>query len=299
MSRTKISWTQWTWNMIGGCTPVSEGCLNCAAAKSAARGFLRNHPLYKSLTKNGKYTGEIRLCTDIGRNDILEAPLHIKQPTLIFVEFMGDLFHKDVPFEFIDKVSAVMSLCQQHTFQVLTKRIDRAVEWIFRKDDNKYNTKKRIEYYAAHRLNGDIDWPLPNVHIGTSCENQKTADERIPLLLQIPAAKKFISFEPLLGDIGEVDLTGIDQVIIGAESIGGHAGRECKLEWIRNIVAQAKAAGCKVHVKQLHLWGTNKDNAIYETAEDAKLHFGEVKVKKFLVKKIEQFPEDLRIQEHF
>ena len=210
---------------------------------------------------------------------------------------------------------------------------------------------------AYDKRNGkELQWPLPNVHLGVSAENQEWADKRIPYLLQTPAAKRFVSLEPLLGPIdltasptnvfceartgpsdcnwegdeSELDplpssceenteyaglcpicgsdasfgpsssktlLDSINQVIIGAESVGAHAGRECKIEWVRDIVRQCQAAGVKVFVKQIHLWGVNWDDRLFETPEAAKLCLGECKPKRVLVKKIDQFPEDLRIRE--
>ena len=181
---TKISWTNETWNFLGGCSPCSEGCKNCVAARLAS-GRLKNLPLYKGLTQNGQWTGEVRLCTDIGRQDILEQPLHWKKPRMIFPCFMGDLFSKKVPFDFIDKVAMAMSLADQHTYQILTKRPERALacytRWI--KNPNANNLFRS------------------NVWLGSSVSNQPDADRIIPILLQIPAAVRFVSLEPLLGPV--------------------------------------------------------------------------------------------------
>jgi protein gp37 len=259
---TKIAWTDETWNFLGGCTPVSTGCANCAAARSAEECTKHwGNKKYEGLTKNGKWTGEIRFFPDE-----LEKPLHWKKPRMIFPAFMSDLFHKDVPFEFIDKVMAVMALCPQHKFQVLTKRADRmlkyykeiplhaeniakaAMSYLFEDADFIYDSL--IETFKNYKSK-----PLNNLYKGVSVENQKAADERIPLLLQIPAAKRFISFEPLLENLkfDISNLKSLNWIIIGCES--GPKRRPCKIEWVRSLVEQAKSAGVKVFVKQLDING--------------------------------------------
>lgn len=254
---TKIPWTDETWNFSGGCKPVSEGCLNCAAAKVAAT-RLKHHPLYEGLTTNGQWNGKIRLCTEIGRQDILEKPLHWRDPRMVFPCFMGDLFN--LPFEFIAEVFLVAQKCPQHTFQFLTKRIERAAEF----------------YKWNYVLEVAKEWgQLKNLWLGVSVENQKAADERIPILLQIPAAVRFVSVEPMLESVDVLirqkmeRLAAIvagrpfshidnptplpDWVIIGCES--GPKRRECKLEWVGDIVRHCKMADIKVFVKQLSING--------------------------------------------
>lgn len=258
---SKIEWTDETWNFLGGCSPCSPGCENCAAARQAA-GRLKNHPLYTGLTKNGKWTGKIRLCTDINRRDILGKPLHWKKPRRIFPCFMGDLFHPKVPFEFVTRVHDRIDVCQQHTFLILTKRIVRA-----------------SDYYVGY-LGGRIP---ENVHLGVSISNQDEADEKIPILLQIPAAVHWLSIEPMLGGIDLSNLklspkttlnalggwqrnyvtkahreqrnaskytSAIDQVILGGES--GLGARPMHPDWVRNIRDQCAAAGVAFFFKQ---WG--------------------------------------------
>jgi protein gp37 len=183
---------------------------------------------------------------------------------------MSDLFHKDVPFEFIAAVYGVAAACPQHTFQILTKRPERAAkfyDWI--DESNRGMEVARCWAYTL-RLTGIPDdagdglrsWPIPNIHLGTSCEDQDAADERIPHLLRCPAAVRFLSCEPLLGAI---DLSGllvewhktygdevrskVHWVIVGGES--GFGARSCDVGWIRSIVGQCRTAGVPCFVKQL------------------------------------------------
>ena len=326
---TKIAWTDETWNPVAGCTKVSAGCLNCYAermakrlnAMYAARGDEDNHAKITDILKwDFSEPDKYKFGRAIGWNgevalypDRLDIPLHWRNPRRIFVNSMSDTFHSKVPFEFIDKMFAVMALCPQHTFQVLTKRPERMLEYL-------------VEHFSIHdiklflpwamdtfkRWSGiEWGWPFPNIHIGTTCENQETADKRIPTLLQIPAAVRFISAEPLLGELAldrclgvckhwnaadgrnkapwhPEDITKIryakqglvsqnyktiDQVIIGAESLGGHPGRECKIEWVRNIVRQCKAAGVAVFVKQIHMWRTKLPESLLKNAPIVPAYF--------------------------
>ena len=181
---TKIPWTNETWNFIGGCGEVSAGCRNCAARRSVGNRFfgLADHPLYKGTVEGGKWTGVVQTCLDVGRPDILEQPRHWRTPRMIFVEFMGDLFHPKVPFSFIERVMRVIEQCPQHTFQILTKR-----------------SQRMLEYFSGVGKQFELSC-CPNLWLGVSVENQKTADERIPDVLAIPgAAVRFVSAEPQLG----------------------------------------------------------------------------------------------------
>jgi protein gp37 len=191
-----IEWTDATWQIITGCSIKSPGCAHCYAMKLAGT-RLRSHPSRVGLTqptKNGPaWTGEVRF-----NEQWLTQPLGWKRPRKIFVCAHGDLFHEDVPDAWIDKVFAVMASAPQHTFQVLTKRADRMRRYID-------NAVGRV--IAAQDRDKDWPgWPLPNVWLGVSAERQQEADERIPDLLETPAAVRFLSAEPLLGPI---DLTRI------------------------------------------------------------------------------------------
>lgn len=271
MAETSIEWTDAVWNPVRGCSIVSPGCHSCYAMRQAAR-FDYPGGTYEGLTKPGpsgpQWSGKINLV-----EDKLSEPLHWKKPRRVFVNSMSDLFHKDVPDEFIDRVFAVMALADHCTFQILTKRAERMAAYFAAKglQDRVYEAMER-EAEAADIADFLFDaWPLPNVWLGVSVENQKAADQRIPLLLQTPAAVRFLSCEPLLDRLElpwlwknehcpihdrprRIDdqlcpKAGIDWVIVGGES--GPGARPCDVAWIRSIVQQCKAAGISCFVKQL------------------------------------------------
>ena len=258
---TKIQWTDRTWNPVTGCTRVSEGCRNCYAERlSATR--LRKHPRYANLAVmqpgGPRWTNEVRT-----HYDVLRHPLSWRKPAKVFVCDMSDLFHETVPFEFIDQVFAVMALCPHLTFQVLTKRPERLEMYIH----SNRPSAQLIEDCVQHLQPEGIirRWPLPNVWLGTSIEDQKTADARIPHLRRCPAAVRFLSAEPLLGPIDlqssrafgaadghDVRQTGggsVDWVIVGGES--GPAAKPTDIAHIRGIVQQCQAAGVACFVKQV------------------------------------------------
>ena len=216
--KSSIEWTDATWNIITGCTLVDEGCRNCYAAHLIASWpAIGNHPSRKGLARKNaaggaKFTGEVRF-----NEQWLDQPLRWKKPRRIFVCAHGDLFHESVPDEWIDRVFAVMALAPQHTFQVLTKRPERAREYLtafgqsgaldifvrgggrlLRAANNATRNIGRLSFDPVRK------WPLPNVWLGTSASDQASADLRIPPLLDTPAAVRFLSAEPLLGP---VDLT--------------------------------------------------------------------------------------------
>jgi len=218
-----IEWTNATWNPVAGCSLASPGCTNCYAMRMAARLEAMGIPLYQGLTKPGKggavWTGEIRQAEP----DQRFQPLRWRKPRNIFVDSMSDLFHADVPDAWIDKVFSIMEQCPQHTFQVLTKRPGRV---------RAYLSDKRV---------------LPNVMIGASVEDHARLD-RLADLAATPAAFRFLSMEPLLGDLGRIPLEGIGWAIAGAES--GPRARPMDLDWVRSIRDQCAAAGVLFMFKQ-------------------------------------------------
>lgn len=290
--KTNIEWTDATWNPVVGCSIKSAGCTNCYAMKMARRLELMGQPIYQGHTQtvNGKavWTGKVE-ASNWGQ---VIKPLSWKKPRRIFVNSMSDLFHENLAEDVIDQVFAVMALCPQHTFQVLTKRPERMFHYLTRPFQDRLGTFSRqvmigsevsmiaVGTGATKRpsilQDGDelTTWPLPNVWLGTSVEDQRAADERIPLLLQTPAAKRFLSCEPLLGPLNikqhleaweehGVDMTrevgsrvgacvgvtpGLDWVIAGSES--GHGARPCDIEWVRSLKDQCVEAGVPFFYKQ-------------------------------------------------
>lgn len=261
-----IEWTDVTWNPTVGCTRVSPGCENCYAEKVAHRGMSPQHKGLTVLGKQGvRWNGEINLVPSA-----LEKPFHWRKPRKVFVDSMSDLFHPGVPFEYIAIVFGVMAACPQHTFQVLTKRPARMVEF-FEWLPQHFTAPRHVPSYVTQSLEELIasaqwvDWPLANVWLGVSVEDQQRADERIPLLLECPAAVRFLSCEPLLGPV-EIGLAGtlpgyltgsayapvsawLHWVIVGGES--GQGARLCDMEWLESIVDECTASGVPVFVKQL------------------------------------------------
>jgi len=259
--KTKIEWTDSSWNPTRGCSLVSAGCTNCYAMKVAG-GVAK--AAYAGLTRQSGgrtvWTGEVRLVPEM-----LDQPLRWKRPRRIFVDSMSDLFHPDVPDNYIARVFAVMAGSQRHTYQVLTKRPERAAELL--NDDrfwgNVWMFGMESFWDDMHMAMLDVitpTEPLPNVWLGTSVEDQAAADERIPHLLRTPAAVRFLSCEPLLGAIDLRLLRqqftepphrayALDWVIVGGES--GPNARPCDVSWIRDIVRQCHDAAVPCFVKQL------------------------------------------------
>jgi protein gp37 len=283
---TTIEWTDRTWNPTRGCSLVSHGCTNCYAMKQAHRFSGQGKP-YEGLTRLGHsgptWTGKVRLVPEA-----LDQPRSWRNPSRVFVNSMSDLFHEGLANEDIAAVFGVMAACPQHTFQILTKRPDRMQAWFrwvesqrgpltvelvkqggaWPRPDSMSAQALLCLYFAAEQHSVDIapgtfaGWPLPNVWLGVSVEDQATADERIPLLLQTPAAVRFVSYEPALGPVDfsayldgstrwslATGATKLDWLIVGGES--GTKARPCDVEWLRSAVRQCRAAGVACFVKQL------------------------------------------------
>jgi protein gp37 len=219
---TSIEWTDATWNPIGGCTRVSEGCRNCYAEVMAAR-FSKpgqwGHGLAEIVrrpdgTTDHRWTGNVVL-----HEGALDRPLRWQQPRRIFVNSTSDLFHEEAPDEWIDLVFAVMALAPRHTFQVLTKRPERARAYLLANPG--IRIRSQMPSIAGPLPVIEMDWPLPNVWLGTSVEDRATADARIPHLLATPAAVRFVSAEPLLGPVDLTRITEAEPACPGGTSVCG------------------------------------------------------------------------------
>jgi protein gp37 len=272
---TKIEWTNETWNPIVGCSKVSEGCQNCYAEKMAirVRSMLANNitpswVAYDDVVDMDKkaWNGKTHLVLSA-----FEKPFHWRKPRKVFVCSMGDLFHESVPFAWITNVFAVIMANPQHTFQILTKRPDRMLEWfnyIEKIEEHEVMQGPEKIRYLAYKLydyktefnNGNY-WPLKNLWIGVSAENKEQANKRIPILFKISAAVRFVSIEPMLGAIDLDDFTydgigslqnQLDWVILGGES--GHHARPLHPDWVRSIRDQCKATGIPFFFKQWGEW---------------------------------------------
>jgi protein gp37 len=317
---TSIEWTDATWGPTRGCSRVDDdGCRNCYAMRFAHRFSGPGQP-YEGLTRIGKrgvdWAGHAKLVPDQ-----LEIPLKWRKPRRIFVDSMSDLFHESLPFEHIAAVFGVMHAAMDHTFQVLTKRPRRALEfanWLsvhgglgpyIRSNADAlrgfFDAVRRIETVKGRRarslkdpwmqvFNAAAVWsaaPLLNVWLGVSVSNQANADERIPLLLQCPAAVRFVSYEPALGPIDfdrwlyvcegpriqpceSCDGQGpnpqkLDWIIVGGES--GNGARPFWVPWARSVKTQCAEAGVALFVKQLgaHPWVTQlEDMTCWATSVD-------------------------------
>lgn len=271
-----IAWTDATWNPTRGCSRVSEGCGSargggCYAERQAAR-FAGPGGPYARLVRVGKqgprWTGDVRLVPEM-----LDAPLRWRKPRRVFVDSMSDLFHEKLSNEDIAAIFGVMACSPRHTYQILTKRAERMRAWF------NWAAGGRHVWTAAQAVvkprgwqGAAPGWPLPHVWLGVSVEDQQRADERIPHLLDTPAAVRFVSYEPALGpvdftpwlgprtgfrsdgpgvdDLDDVDTRpGIDWLIVGGES--GPGARPFDLAWARAAIAQCRAAGAACFVKQL------------------------------------------------
>lgn len=211
--KSNIEWTNMTWNPVTGCTKISPGCKHCYAATMAKRLQAMGSPRYRDGFKVTLH------------EDLVDVPKHWKSPRLVFVNSMSDLFHPEVPLEFIQRVFETMRGCPRHQFQVLTKRPERLVE-----------------------LSPHLDW-VENIWMGVSVENQAYA-YRSELLSQVPAQIRFLSIEPLIGPVDDLPLDGIHWVIVGGES--GPKARPLQPEWVERVFHQCRAAGVAFFFKQ---WG--------------------------------------------
>jgi protein gp37 len=265
MGSTSIEWTEDTWNPLAGCTPISPGCTNCYAARMARRLEAMGQEKYRG-------TAERRGAVDVftGRinfdEDSLSQPLHWKKPRRVFVNSMSDLFHEDVPFEFIDRVFAVMALCPQHTFQVLTKRAERMAEYFgiggrqIGHREGLIREQCEEAFYRGGLKWGTVlkarawPWPFQNICLGVSVEDQKRTTRFKPLCeLGEVGWRTMVSLEPLLAHVTiprrYLALGDRAWVIVGGES--GPGARPFDVTWARSLLSQCRSVGIPVFVKQL------------------------------------------------
>jgi len=246
MAETRIEWTDATWNPVAGCSIVSAGCTNCYAMEMARRLQAMEVAKYDGLTRR---SGKRSIWNGIIREDsaALEVPQRWKKPRKIFVNSMSDLFHPRVRDAFIIDVWNVMRATPRHHYQILTKRPERMAEMVSSK----------------------IGYVLSNVWLGTSIENADVID-RAEALRTVPAAIRFISFEPLIGPVGAIDLRDIDWAIVGGES--GRAARPIREEWIDEIYDQCFVSDTAFFFKQWGAWG--KDNKRRSKKANGRLYRG-------------------------
>ena len=268
--KTKIAWADATWNPVTGCSKISPACVNCYAERDSQRmrgrfGYPGDDPFRVTLHKAR-----------------LENPLRWKKPRRIFVCSMGDLFHESVPKEYIAAVFGVMAAASQHTFMLLTKRPIRMREWF------KWIELRVCPGVSLYDHAEDLDlelhrndiprWPLPNVWIGVTAEDQRHAEMRIPVLLDVPAEVRFVSVEPMLGPVNverwlEVgatdtgppyvaDIPRLDWVICGGES--GSNARPMHPEWVCNLRDQCVEAGVPYMFKQWGEWAPRGGYGVFE-----------------------------------
>ncbi len=216
----KIEWTEQTWNPSAGCTKISAGCQNCYAETMAIR--------LQAMGVKG-YENGFKFNIVPSR---LNEPLKKKKPTVFFVNSMSDIFHKDMPLDYLNKIFDVIEQTPQHTYQVLTKRAD------------------RMQEYFLHRQVPE------NIWLGVTVDNKKEGLPRIDFLRNISATVLFLSVEPLLEDLGEINLSNIDWVIVGGES--GNKARPMDKDWVLNIKQQCEEKDVAFFFKQWGTWGADK-----------------------------------------
>lgn len=273
MTQSAIEWTDRSdWNPVRGCTRVTEGCRNCYAESIAARFCGAGQPFEGFATKKGgeaRWTGKVELQTNR-----LTLPLKWRKSAKIFANSASDIFHESLPDSDIHKIFAVMALCPQHTFQILTKRPERMAQYCNSRrhmgDSGICDAINQIPNHLGNR-HGALEMPLRNVWLGVSVHDQSSADECVPLLLATPAAKRFVSYEPALGpvDFAKIQARGgdykfnafegqghdgarLNQVIFGGES--GPNARPAHPDWARNTQRQCAAAGTAFYMKQWGEW---------------------------------------------
>lgn len=221
-----IEWTDATWNPVSGCRILSAGCTNCYAMRMAARLQAMGHSSYTGTTRSSGnrsvWSGKTHLL-----EHTLEIPLSWKKPRLVFVNSMSDLFQDSVPFEYVERVWQTMDKARIHTFQILTKQPDRMAEFLHQRNER----------------------PLSNVWLGTSVEDESVVS-RIAQLKKCRAAVRFISFEPLIGPVGKVNLSNIQWAIVGGES--GPKARPLEIDWVDQIFSQCERYDVSFFFKQ---WG--------------------------------------------
>lgn len=269
MGDTSIEWSDKVWNPVTGCTKVSPGCKHCYAERVFPRAYSgqckcgHTYDQHFRPELNTDHREPCKICdssfgclgfqprkfTDVRtHSDRLEQPLHWRKPARIFVNSMSDLFHEDVPMGFVMQVFAIMAIAEQHTFQILTKRPVRMLEMLTANGVEEWVSESACkildlqnenwrDWLANNTAAKDARWPLPNVWLGVSVENKDTL-HRIDTLKDVHAAIRFVSFEPLLEDLGAVILDGIHWAIIGGES--GQKARPMCSEWARSIIAQCR-----------------------------------------------------------
>jgi protein gp37 len=263
---TTIAWTDETINPIVGCSRISAGCEKCYAETAAKTARLQQFPQYQ---KVAKWNGTVEFV-----ESQLIKPYEWKKSKKIFICSMADIFHENVPFNWVEEIFYMIENCPQHTFQILTKRPERMIEF--------------FDWYIARNSDHSVElqWTMPdNIWLGVSCENQAMADKRIPLLMEIPAKVRFLSCEPLLEPINLSKFLPIewseiaedwieswpgigsysrdaypDWIIVGGES--GAGSRPCHIDWIRDIASQCQSAKVPVFIKQLgsNAIATRSDN---------------------------------------
>jgi protein gp37 len=333
-AHTKIAWCDRVWNPVTGCTKVSQGCKHCYAEGYAHRFFATLYPqipMGPMLPDGGPTAWRDRSFTDVRTHeDRLLDPLSWTKPSRVFVNSMSDLFHEDVPDDFLVRVFAVMARAHQqgHTFIVLTKRPARMRAWL-RDLGTLAKIKIAFDELATPKRTWGLTWPLANLWLGVSVEDQETADSRIPALLETPAMVRCVSYEPALGPIDfeavplpdlylrmvgvrgclqplsekdtEADdyrywtrqLRKLHWVIVGGES--GHGARPFLLAWARATVTQCRAAGVPVFVKQLGAQPYDGGTSCGDLHESPGAHSVHLHDKKGA--DLAEWPDDLRVQE--